>query len=98
MGYSEAENPNHLGAIMSSKNGMVLGTFQSKHLAPTSAEYLSALEATFGEENSSTHKGGVGFRPSFLGIDEQSVLGPAGVQVCYYPPPSDEELAAMGVK
>ena len=105
MGYSETENPNHLGVIMSSKNGMVLGTFQSKHLAPTSAEYLSALETTFGEKNSSTHKGGVGFRPSFLGIDEQSavarlkaVLGPAGVQVCYYPPPSDEELAAMGVK
>jgi len=105
MGYSETENPNHLGVIMSSKNGMVLGTFQSKHLAPTSAEYLSALETTFGENNSSTHKGGVVFRPSFFGIDEQSavarlkaVLGPAGVQVCYYPPPSDEELAAMGVK
>jgi hypothetical protein len=105
MGYSEAENPNHLGMIMSSKNGMVLGIFQSKHLAPTSAEYLSALETTFAENSSSTHKGGVGFRPSFLGIDEQSavarlkaVLGPAGVQVCYYPPPSDEELAAMGVK
>ena len=33
MGYSEAENPQHMGVIISSKSGMMLGTFQSKHLA-----------------------------------------------------------------
>jgi hypothetical protein len=105
MGYTEAENPMHMGVIMSGKSGMTLGTLQSRDLAPTPAEYLSSLEAAlFGGKSSSTRGGGVGFRPSFFAVDEQSavdglkaVLSPAGIQVGYYPPPSNEELAAMGM-
>ena len=44
MGYSEAENPQHMGLVMSGKSGMMLGSFQSAKLAPTCAEYLKALE------------------------------------------------------
>ncbi len=104
-GYTEEENPNHGGVIMSGKSGMILGTFQSAHLAPTPAEYLGALKVTlFGGRGSLTGGSGVGFKPLILSFDEQSalkklkaVLEPAGVQVLYYPPPSDEELTAMGV-
>ena len=105
-GYTEEENPNHMGVIMSGKSGSILGSFQSAHLAPTPAEYLNALKGTlFGGSRSGMAGGsGVGFRPSILSFDEQSalkklkaVLEPAGVQVLYYPPPSDEELTAMGV-
>ena len=43
MGYTEAENPSHMGMIMSGTSGMVVGSFQSKKLAPTAGEYLTAL-------------------------------------------------------
>lgn len=104
MGYTEAENPMHMEVIMSGKSGMTLGTLQYRDLAPTPAEYLSSLEAALFGGHSSTSGGGVGFRPSFFAVDEQSavdglkaVLSPAGIQVGYYPPPSNEELAVMGV-
>jgi len=98
MGYTEAENPSHMGMIMSGNSGMVVAPFQSKQLAPTAAEYLTALEAAlFGGRAQ-------GVKPSSLAVDEKGavarlklVLGPMGIQAGYYPPPTEEELSAMGV-
>ena len=105
MGYSEAENPQHMGVIISSKSGMMLGTFQSRHLAPTAGEYLRGLEdALFGSGSVARPAGGGGRKPRQLAVDEKSavdrlekVLGPAGIGAGYYPPPAEEELAAMGI-
>lgn len=97
MGYTEQENPGHMGMIMSGSSGMVVGTFQSKKLAPTAAEYLASLERVLFSSNPS------GIKPKNVAVDEksavprlQAVLKPAGIQVGYYPPPTDEELTAMG--
>lgn len=114
MGYTEAENPSHMGMIMSGTSGMVVGSFQSKKLAPTAGEYLTALEAAmFGGGSAPMPPGppgmggmgGQGLKPSQLAVDEKSavsrlelVLGPAGINAGYYPPPSDEELVSMGVE
>mmetsp|Transcript_4153 Transcript_4153/g.14100 ORF Transcript_4153/g.14100 Transcript_4153/m.14100 type:complete len:88 (-) Transcript_4153:102-365(-) len=84
--------------IMSGNSGMVVAPFQSKQLAPTAAEYLTALEAAlFGGRAQ-------GVKPSSLAVDEKGavarlklVLGPMGIQAGYYPPPTEEELSAMGV-
>ena len=100
MGYSEDENPQHMGMIMDGGSGMVVGTFQSKRLAPTADEYLKHLEpALFGSGG-----GGRGVKPSQIAVDEQGaverlklVLEPAGITCGYYPPPTEEELSAMGV-
>lgn len=94
----QKENPSHMGMIMSGNSGMVVAPFQSKQLAPTAAEYLTALEAAlFGGRAQ-------GVKPSSLAVDEKGavarlklVLGPVGIQAGYYPPPTEEELSAMGV-
>jgi len=98
MGYSEADNPMHMGMIMSGESGMVVGQFKSRQLAPTAAEYLSALKDVL------FRRGAAGCKPKRLAVDEKSaverlrlVLLPAGVEAGYYPPPSDEELSSMGV-
>lgn len=104
MGYSEAENPNHMGMIMSGQSGMVVGSFQSRQLAPTAAEYLGHLEAALFGGGLAGDGGGRGVKPSEVAVDEKSaverlklVLGPAGIMAGYYPPPTEEELSAMGV-
>jgi hypothetical protein len=95
MGYTEIENPEHMGLIMGG-SGMVLGQFRSKKLAPTATEYLTSLEQVLFTKNCRA-------KPSMLAVDEktaveklQAVLGPAGIEVGYYPPPTQEELTAMG--
>ncbi len=123
----------HMGAIMSAKTGMAMGTFKSKYLAPTAAEYLAALEAAlfpaaaaaaaggggggrgmgmgdlfagmFGGAGGGGRSGGPVKKPAQIAVDEQSAVprlkavlaGAAGINVSYYPPPTDEELSAMGV-
>lgn len=101
MGYTESENPAHMGMIMSGKTGMVVGTFQSAQLAPTAGEYLTSLEAALFDGGG----GGPGVKPNSIAVDEkgpvgrlEQVLGPAGIQAGYYPPPTEEELTAMGVQ
>ena len=102
MGYTEAENPMHMGMIMSGKSGMVMGQFRSKLLAPTAAEYLEALEnAVF---RNALGANGQAHKPQNMAVDDkgaverlQLVLTPALIQAGYYPPPSEEELSAMGV-
>ena len=67
----------------------------SAALAPTSTEYIKALELAI--------KTNGGKKPNIISVDAQSavarlqhVLAAAGIRAGYYPPPSDEELLAMG--
>ena len=106
-GYTEEHNPEHLLTIMSGGMMPVMAcpdsmAMRTEHLTPTVDEILRGLQ--FG----ATHAGpmpGVGrSKPRNMGVDEKSildrleeVLGPAGIQVGYYPPPSPEELSALGV-
>lgn len=104
MGYTEAENPNHELVIISgagqpifaSGNSMVLRT---RRLAPSVDKVVKALETAV---LSPSVRGAA--KPYNLAVDEQSIvaplnaiLGSAGVFVGYYPPPSAEELASMGM-
>jgi hypothetical protein len=92
MGYSETENPEHMGMVMSAA-GMALGPFSSAALEPTADELLSAL-------------GGIAVRarkrPLCVLVDAQDavagvrrVLEQAGIQVVFYPPPSNEEVESI---
>ena len=94
MGYTEAENPQHVAAILGGDGTMVGMVPPCAALAPTSDEILSSLVAA---------ATAAGARPSMLATDEKSiverlqqVLGAVGIQAGYYPPPSEEELASMG--
>ena len=72
-------------------------SFQTALLAPSVDEILRGLLGAL----VSPSTGGRG-KPANVGTDEkgivarlQEILGPAGVTVQYYPPPSDEELRAL---
>ena len=98
MGYTEADNPSHMGMIMSGKSGMAIGPFESKQLAPTAAEYLDVLERTLFKSRPSSrkkkaernHKKADPVKPSHIAVDEKgaverlkAVLGPAGIDAGY---------------
>jgi len=92
-GYTEKENPNNIVVIMND-HGLAVGQLISKKLEPTAAEYLAALEESCRGRR----------KPNMIAVDEQGaverlqkILKPAGIIAGYYPPPSDEELSAMGV-
>lgn len=102
-GYTEAENPEHMFAVMAGGSGPIPTHSGEMFHKSQSLEFTvdEALQA-FSSALESGHWGGKG-KPEMLAVDVQGtvdrlkeILGPAGVEVGYYPPPSDEELMSMG--
>ena len=91
-GYSERENPSFAISIFSSTAGGVLVPyFEAKQLIPDAEDYMKLLEIGIAAS---------GKKPSAVSIDEESmvepmgeILRPAGIDVAFYPPPSEEERA-----
>jgi hypothetical protein len=86
-GYSEMTNPHHLMGILC--KGMMLHVLNTKQLIPTCQEYVYMVEEIMPI---------IGEKPISILIDTRSVLKclgklltPIGINVIYYPPPSDEE-------
>jgi hypothetical protein len=93
MGYTEEENPGHMGIVIRG-NGVALGPFDCSALNPTSVDIL---------RNTVTYARQLNRQPSVLSIDERVccdrlkfLLQATDVRVHYYRPPSKEEtFAAM---
>ena len=92
MGYTEAENPEHMGMVLS-PTGAMLGPFASAALEPTADELLRAVRDAAAR---------AGRRPRCVMVDAQAAvpglrraLERADVEVVYYPPPSDEEVESL---
>lgn len=88
MGYTEEENPSHVGVVIRA-NGDVLGPFDCSALAPTSVDIL---------RNAVTYARQLNRQPSFLSIDERFccdrlkyLLRDTNISVQYYRPASKEE-------
>jgi hypothetical protein len=98
MGYTEEENPNHMGMVIRGI-GDVLGPFSCSALAPTSVDILRSTV---------TYSRQLNRQPSVLSIDERVccerlkfLLQATDVRIHYYRPPSKEEtnaaMAAGGI-
>ncbi len=90
-GYTERENPEHLVSVM--QGGGPLLPFQKwSALVPQLLEILELLDRAVTECG---HR-----KPKFAGVDVEyaveplkALLVPTGLQLMYYPPPSEEEIA-----
>jgi hypothetical protein len=90
-GYTEHENPNHVGLVMTGPS--VLAQFTCSALTPTSVDILQSLVSTTRQ---------VGKRPLMVGIDYKKCCDRVtfllqeldGIEVFYYPPATAEETAA----
>ena len=89
-GYTEKENPEHMIMILDSAHpGVPVGMDTTERLIPSLNEYVSLLATSVHNTNA---------KPPHIAIDAESmvdglgaVLEGTGIDVHYYPPPSEEE-------
>jgi MYND finger len=94
VGYTEIDNPNHMGVVINSGGNMV-GPFQCSALKPTAVDVLKALLQ---------HSAKARVRPALIGVDEYGCherckfllrhAGVDGTSTFYYPPATTEETSS----
>lgn len=90
-GYNEKDNPDHLITVLTSAGGTMKEFYQTKKLLPSITEYVDLLYDIVR---------GVDKKPQGIAIDAEEMIEPlrevltaaTGVEVHYYPPPSEEEM------
>lgn len=92
-GYTEYDNPHHMGIIINGVSGVAVGPFSCSALAPVASDIFQALVAYCGEDDKEL--------PSVLLVDDLKcfervalLLKGFPIDVQYYPPPTQEETEA----